>query len=68
MTTNVDVNLNVHEIGVILSALQLLQHRDENLIAREYGSTTALYERLHSVWEILDRTEVGLRNDVVPSY
>ena len=68
MTTNVDVNLNVHEIGVILSALQLLQHRDENLIAREYGSTTALYERLHSVWETLDRTEVGLRNDVVPSY
>ena len=68
MTTNVDVNLNVHEIGVILSALQLLQHRDENLIAREYGSTTALYERLYSVWETLDRTEVGLRNDVVPSY
>ena len=68
MTTNVDVNLNVHEIGVILSALQLLQHRDENLIAREYGSTTALYERLYSVWETLDRTETGLRNDVVPSY
>ena len=68
MTTNVDVNLNVHEIGVILSALQLLQHRDENLIAREYGSTTALYERLHSVWETLDRTEVGLQDDVVPSY
>lgn len=68
MTTNVDVNLNVHEIGVILSALQLLQHRDENLIAREYGSTTALYERLYTVWETLDRTEVGLRNDVVPSY
>ena len=68
MTTNVDINLNVHEIGVILSALQLLQHRDENLIAREYGSTTALYERLHSVWETLDRTEVGLQDDVVPSY
>ena len=66
--TNVDINLNVHEIGVILSALQLLQHRDENLIAREYGSTTALYERLYTVWETLDRTEVGLRNDVVPSY
>ena len=63
-----NVNLNVHEIGVILSALQLLQHRDENLIAKEYGSTAALYERLHSVWETLDRSETGLRNDVVPSY
>ena len=63
-----NVNLNVHEIGVILSALQLLQHRDENLIAKEYGSTAALYQRLHSVWETLDRSETGLRNDVVPSY
>jgi len=66
--TDANVNLNVHEIGVILSALQLLQHRDENLIAREYGSTAALYERLHSVWQTLDRTETGLRNDVIPSY
>ena len=66
--TNVDVNLNVHEIGVILSALQLLQHRDENRIAKEYGSTAALYERLYTIWETLDRSETGLRNDVVPSY
>ena len=66
--TNTDVNLNVHEIGVILSALQLLQHRDENLIAREYGSTTALYERLYSIWKTLDRSETGIRNDVIPSY
>jgi len=66
--TDANINLNVHEIGVILSALQLLQHRDENLIAREYGSTAALYERLHSVWQTLDRTETGLRNDVIPSY
>jgi len=63
-----NVNLNVHEIGVLLSALQLLQHRDENLIAKEYGSAAALYERLHSVWETLDRSETGIRNDVVPSY
>ena len=68
MTTNVDVNLNVHEIGVILSALQLLQHRDENLIAREYGSTTALYDKLNAIWETLDRSVVELRNDMCPSY
>ena len=65
---NVDVNLNVHEIGVILSALQLLQHRDENLIAKEYGSTTALYDKLNAIWETLDRSEVGIRNDMCPSY
>ena len=68
MKTNVDINLNVHEVGVILSALQLLETIDENRIAKEYGSTAALYERLHSIWETLDRTETGIRNDVVPSY
>ena len=66
--TETNVNLNVHEIGVILSALQLLQHRDENQIAKEYGSTTALYDKLNAIWETLDRSEVELRNDVVPSY
>ena len=68
MKTDINVNLNVHEIGVILSALQLLEHTDENRIAKEYGSTNALYSKLHSIWETLDRTETGLRNDVVPSY
>jgi len=66
--TETNINLNVHEIGIILSALQLLQHRDENLIAKEYGSTEALYDKLNTIWETLDRSEVELRNDVVPSY
>ena len=66
--TDANVNLNVHEIGIILSALQLLQHRDENLIAREYGSTEALYNKLNTIWQTLDTTEVQYRNDVVPSY
>jgi len=66
--TDTNVNLNVHEIGIILSALQLLQHRDENLIAKEYGSTKALYDKLNTIWQTLDTTEVQYRNDVVPSY
>jgi len=62
------VNLNVHEVGVILSALQLLSIREENQIAKEYGSASALYNKLYSVWEQMDTSETGLRNDVVPSY
>ena len=65
---DVSVNLNVHEIGVILSALQLLETIDENRIAREYGSTTALYQRLQTIWETLDQSEIGIQNDVCPSY
>ena len=64
----VNVNLNVHEFGVILSALQLLENRDENQIAREYGSVTALYSKLSFLMEQMDTSETGLRNDVVPSF
>ena len=66
--TETNVNLNVHEIGVILSALQLLNLRDENQIAREYGSVPALYNKLYSVFEQMDRSGTVLRNDVVPSF
>lgn len=62
------VRLNVHEIGILLSALQLLSNSDENRLAREYGSAPALYNKLYSVFEAMDRSQVGLRNDVVPSF
>jgi hypothetical protein len=66
--TEVPISLNVHEIGVILSALQLLENADENRIAREYGSVPALYNKLYSYWEQMDTSETGLRYDVVPSF
>lgn len=64
----VQLNLNVHEVGVILSALQLLEIGDEKYIAKEYGSVPALYNKLYSVWEQMDTSETGLRNDLVPSF
>jgi hypothetical protein len=68
MMTETQVNLNVHEIGVILSALQLLELREENQIAREFGSVPALYNKLYTLYERMDRSQTGLRNDVVPSF
>lgn len=62
------VNLNVNEIGILLSALQLLTMRDENQIAKEYGSASTLYDKLKEVYERMDSSETGLRNDVVPSF
>jgi hypothetical protein len=62
------IKLNVHEIGVILSALQQLDMREERQIAREYGSASALYNKLYSYWERMDTSQTGLRNDVVPSF
>ena len=66
--TEATVQLNVHEIGVILSALQELNLREENRIAREYGSVPALYNKLYTVFERMDRSGTVLRNDVVPSF
>jgi hypothetical protein len=64
----IPISLNVHEIGVILSALQQLDLREEHQIAREYGSVPALYNKLYSYWEQMDTSQTGLRNDVVPSF
>ena len=68
MMTETQLNLNVHEIGVILSALQLLDLSEERIIARDYGSVPALYNKLYTVYERMDSSQTGLRNDVVPSF
>jgi hypothetical protein len=64
----INVNLNVHEMGILLSALTNLEIVEEMHISREYGSATALYNRLYPLWEQMDSSETGLRNDVVPSF
>lgn len=66
--TEIQVNLNVHEIGILLSALQNLENVDEIHIAREYGSASALYNKLHSLWERMDTSQTGLRYDLTPSF
>jgi len=68
MTHETQVALNVHELGVILSALQLLTSRDENLIAREYGSASTLHNRLKEVYDAMDQTTLELSYDVEPSF
>lgn len=68
MMTETTVNLNVHEIGVILSALQTLTLREEHQIAREYGSVPAIYNKLYTIFERMDTSQTVLRNDVVPSF
>ena len=64
----INVNLNVHEMGILLSALTNLEIVEEMHISREYGSATALYDRLYPLWEQMDSSETGLRYDVVPSF
>ena len=62
------VPLNVHELGVILSALQLLSHHDENIIAKEYGSAATLHNRLKEVYDKMDQSTLSLTYDIEPSF
>ena len=68
MTHEKQVPLNVHELGVILSALQLLSHHDENIIAKEYGSASSLHNRLKEVYDQMDQSTLSLTYDVEPSF
>ena len=40
---DVTVELNVQEMGIIISALQNLENADELRLSHEYGSVSALY-------------------------
>ena len=66
--TEINLNLNVQELGVIISALEGLETVEENRIAREYGSVPALYNKLYSYWEKMDTSQTGLRYDISPSF
>jgi|TARA_Y100000361_G_scaffold816_1_gene639 hypothetical protein len=70
MTFEKNVPLNVQEIGVILSALQLLDHGDENHIAKHYGSAPSLYRRLEEIYEQMDTSVCGTKDDPIcePSF
>ncbi len=68
--TDTNVNLNVQELGVLLSALQLLEYVDEHHIAKEYGSVPSLYNRLKLIYDGLDSTICQTKDDPIcePSF
>jgi len=70
MTHEKQVALNVQEIGVLLSALQLLDHGDEYHIARHYGSAPSLYDRLKTIYDGMDTSICGTKDDPIcePSF
>ena len=45
------MNLNSSEIGILLSALQLVELSEEHQIAKEYGSVPTLYNKLYTELE-----------------
>ncbi len=66
--TETQVNLNVHEIGILMDSLQSLDLSEELMIAKTYGSAPALFNKLYSVWEKMDHSQLELKNDIIPSF
>jgi len=64
------ISLNAQEVGVLISALNLLDTGDEYYIAKDYGSAPSLLMRLKEIYDTMDQSEVGLINDPIcePSY
>jgi dimeric dUTPase (all-alpha-NTP-PPase superfamily) len=68
--TEVNIELNVHELDIILKALELVESIDEIQINRSSGSIDTLYDRLYDYYATLDTSNVELSYEsyVEPSF
>ena len=58
--TECSIELNVHEMDIILKSLELVESIDEIQINRSSGSIDTLYDRLYDYYATLDTTNVEL--------
>ena len=58
--TEINIELNVHELDIILKSLELVENGDEIQINRSSGSIDTLYDRLYDYYATLDTTNVDL--------
>ena len=68
--TETHIELNVHELDIILKALELVENGDEIQINRSSGSLDTLYDRLYDCYVTLDTSNVELNYEsyVEPSF
>lgn len=58
--TEVNIELNVHELDIILRSLKLVESIDEIQINRSSGSIDTLYDRLYDYYATLDTSNIDL--------
>ncbi len=68
--TETNIELNVHELDIILKALELVESTDEIEINRSSGSIDTLYDRLYDYYVTLDTSniEINYESYVEPSF
>ena len=62
------MKLNVQELKIILTSLQMLELSEENMIAKEYGSVPSLYTKLLVELETLNQTSLNQYYDYDSSF
>lgn len=62
------MKLNVQELKIILTSLQLLELSEENMIAKEFGSVPSLYTKLLIELETLNQSALQQSYDHNASY
>ena len=62
------MKLNVQELKIILTSLQMLELSEENMIAKEYGSVPSLYTKLLLELETLNQTALNQYYDYDSSF
>ena len=58
--TESNIELNVHELDIILKALELVGSTDEIEINRSSGSIDTLYDRLYDYYVTLDTSNIEI--------
>jgi len=58
--TECSIELNVHELDIILRSLELVESIDEIQINRSSGSIDTLYDRLYDYYATLDTSNVEI--------
>ena len=58
--TETNIELNVHELDIILKALELVESTDEIQINRSSGSIDTLYDRLYDYYVTLDTSNIEI--------
>jgi len=62
------MKLNVQELKIILTSLQMLELSEENMIAKEFGSVPSLYTKLLIELETLNQSALQQSYDHNASY
>jgi hypothetical protein len=68
MSKEQSVNLLPYEMNILMAGLNSLSLRDETRLNKEYGSVSALYNKIYSAWERSGDKDIKVPSQFEPSY